>query len=269
MTFRFFRRPAMAAVALATATLLSGAPAQAVNLFSVSQDVQVGQQAARDAERRMRLVHDRAVNAYVNAVGQRLAAHAPGPRFRYQFKVVDASDINAFALPGGYIYVNRGLLRAVRSEAELAGVMAHEIAHVAERHGTEQATKAYGAQAGLGLLGRLIAGRDRRVGLPERIAGAVGLQAAFMKFSRDNEHEADRVGVQIMSRAGYDPRAMADFFDLLQAQRRRNPGAVARFFSSHPAPVNRSANIRAQAQGMRRGNGRTVGNLRAVQARLA
>jgi predicted Zn-dependent protease len=144
--------------------------------------------------------------------------------------------------------VNRGLIAAARNEGELAGVLAHEIAHVAERHGTEQATKAYGAQAGVSLLARVLGGRDGRLGVPEQIAGSLGLNALFMKFSRDAENEADRVGARMMAGAGYDPLAMASFFDLLHSQQRRNPNAVARFFSSHPSPANRSANIRAYAR---------------------
>ena len=257
-----------AGAAVLAVSFASSAPAAAVNLFSVQQDVQVGRQAAAQAERQMPILRDAQVTSYVNAIVRRLAAQAPGPDFPYQAKVVNSAEINAFALPGGYVYVNRGLISAVRNEAELAGVLAHEIAHVAERHGTEQATKAYGAQAGVGILAQLLGGRDRRLGVPEQIIGSLGVNAAFMKFSRDAEHEADRVGAQIMARAGYDPMAMATFFDLLQAQRRSNPNAVAKFFSSHPPASDRSARIRGYASQLGRGNGRQVGNLRALQARL-
>ena len=267
MTYRNSRLAV--AGSLLAATLASAAPAAAVNLFSVEQDVQAGRQAASQVERQMPILRDAQVTSYVNAIVRRLAAQAPGPEFPYQVKVVNSAELNAFALPGGYLYVNRGLIRAVRSEAELAGVLAHEIAHVAERHGTEQATKAYGAQAGVGLLAGILGGRDRRVGLPEQIVASLGVNAAFMKFSRNAEHEADRVGASIMSRAGYDPLAMASFFELLQAQRRSNPNAVAAFFSSHPPASDRSARIRSYAARLDRGNGRQVGNLRAVQSRLS
>jgi predicted Zn-dependent protease len=260
-------RRGVAAAALALG-LASAVPASAINLFSQQQEVQIGQRAAADAERQLPILRDGSVEGYVNAVVRRLAAAAPGARYPYQAKVVNSADINAFALPGGFIYVNRGLIDAVRNEGELAGVLAHEMAHVAERHGTEQMTKAYGVQAGAGILASILAGRDRRLGLGEQIVGSLGLNALMFKFSRDAETEADRVGAQMMARAGYDPMAMASFFDLLQSQRRGNPNAVAQFFSTHPAPANRSANIRAQANSLGRGNGRTVGNLRAVQARL-
>ena len=261
-----FRRAGFGVLALSVA---SAAPAAAVNLFSVQQEMQAGRQAASEVERQMPILRDAQATRYVNAIVQRLAAQAPGPEFPYQVKIVNSREINAFALPGGYLYVNRGLINAVRSEGELAGVLAHEIAHVAERHGTEQATKAYGAQAALPILGQILGGRDRRMGLPEQIVGTLGVNAAFMKFSRNAEHEADRVGAEIMARAGYDPMAMASFFDVLQAQRRSNPNAVAQFFSSHPQPADRSNRIRQHASQLGGGNGRYVGNLRAVQSRLS
>ena len=182
--------------------------------------------------------------------------------------MVNAADLNAFALPGGYIYVNRGLIKAARNEGELAGVLAHEMAHVAQRHGTSQVSKAYGAQLGLGLLSGVLGGRDNRLGMAEQIVGSLGLNALFMKFSRNAENEADRVGARMMASAGYDPMGMASFFDLL-ASRQGGGGGVPGFLSSHPSPRNRSANIRAQAAQLG-GDGRTaqVGGLQNVQARL-
>jgi len=265
--FRTFSRRALAA-ALFSLSLASATPAAAINLFSVQQDAEVGRQAAQDAERQLPMLRDGTTEGYINAIVQRLAAVAPGPRFPYRARVVNAAEINAFALPGGYVYVNRGLIEAVRNEGELAGVLAHEMAHVAQRHGTSQATKAYGAQMGVGLLGSLLGGRDRRLGVGEQIIGSLGLNALFMKFSRNAESEADRVGAQMMSRAGYDPMAMASFFDLLAAQQRGNPSAVSQFFSDHPSPQNRSASIRALAAHLGRGRETQVGGLRTVQARL-
>ena len=265
--FRRFSRPAVAA-ALFSLSLASATPAAAINLFSVQQDAEMGRQAAQDAERQLPMLRDGTTEGYINAIVQRLAAVAPGPRFPYRARVVNAAEINAFALPGGYVYVNRGLIEAVRNEGELAGVLAHEMAHVAQRHGTSQATKAYGAQMGVGLLGSLLGGRDHRLGVGEQVIGSLGLNALFMKFSRNAESEADRVGAQMMSRAGYDPMAMANFFDLLAAQQRGNPSAVSQFFSDHPSPQNRSASIRALAARLGRGRGTQVGGLQTVQARL-
>jgi predicted Zn-dependent protease len=260
---------ALVASSLACGVGLVSAPsAQAINLFSVRQDAEIGRQAAADAERQLPMVRDGSVESYVNAIVDRLAGVAPGPRFDYQARVVNAADINAFSLPGGFIYVNRGLIEAVRSEGELAGVLAHEMAHVAQRHGTSQVSKAYGAQLGLGLLAGVLGGRDHRIGMGEQIVGSLGLNALFMKFSRNAENEADRVGAQMMARAGYDPLAMASFFDVLAAEQRRNPGSVEKFFSSHPAPRDRAANIRAQSAQLGRGRTTQVGGLQAVQARL-
>jgi len=253
---------------LVTVSLASTAPAAAINLFSVQQDAELGRRAAADAERQLPMLRDGSVEGYVNAIVRRLAAAAPGPRFEYRARVVNAADLNAFALPGGFVYVNRGLIEAVRNEGELAGVLAHEMAHVAQRHGTSQVTKAYGAQLGVGLLSGVLGGRDRRLGPAEQIVGSLGLNALFMKFSRNAENEADRVGARMMAGAGYDPMAMASFFDLLAEQQRRNPGGVAQFFSSHPSAQNRSASIRAEAARLGRGRTTQVGGLQSVQARL-
>src|SRR5262245_31557980 len=218
------------------------------NIFSVNQDIEIGRQSAAEVEAQMPIIRDRSIEAYVNAVGKRLAAVAPGADYPYQFKVVNASDINAFALPGGYMYVNRGLIEAARSEGELAGVMAHEMAHVALRHGTNQASKAYMGQAGLAVLGGLTGGKKQST---QRIIGALGgfgMNALFLKFSRTDETQADIVGSQMMAKAGYDPQDMVSFFELLRSQSSKDPGKVAQFFSSHPAPKDRAARIRQEAK---------------------
>jgi predicted Zn-dependent protease len=260
-------RRGVTAAALALG-LASAVPASAINLFSQQQEVQIGRQAAADAERQLPMLRDGSVEGYVNAVVSRLAAAAPGARYPYQAKVVNSADINAFALPGGPIYVNRGLIDAARNEGELAGVLAHEMAHVALRHGTQQMTKAYGVQAGAGILASILAGRDRRLGIGEQVIGSLGVNALMLKFSRDAESQADREGARMMARAGYDPMAMASFFDLLAAQQHGNPSSVSQFFSDHPSPQNRSASIRALAAQLPRGRGTQVGGLQTVQARL-
>src|ERR1044071_294968 len=163
-----FVRARIAAFSIATAmALYAGAGAAQTqfkpgfNLFSQDQDQEIGKQSAAEAERQLPILHDQSIDAYVGRVGKRLASAAPGAKYLYRFKVVNASDVNAFALPGGYMYVNRGLIEAVQNEGQLAGVMAHEMAHVALRHGTSQASKAYLGQAGLGLLGGLLGKDDR------------------------------------------------------------------------------------------------------------
>jgi len=242
----------VAASFLAAALAITGASAQTkikagFNIFSTEQDVEIGRQSAAQVEQQLPMIEDRRVVAYVHAVGQRLAAAMPGSKFNYQFKVVDASDVNAFALPGGFMYVNRGLIEAAKNEGQLAGVLAHEMAHVALRHGTNQASKAYLGQTGLGLLGGLLSKGDS--GSSDKIVGAVGgfgLNALFLKFSRTDEEQADVVGAQTLARAGYDPQDMVDFFETLRSLQSRNPSKVEQFFSSHPAPANRAARIRSE-----------------------
>jgi hypothetical protein len=240
------------------------------NVFSAEQDVQIGQQSAAEAERQLPLVRDGSVEGYADRVGRRLAANAPGPKFPYTFKVVNASDINAFALPGGPVYVTRGIVDSLRNEGELAGVMAHEISHVALRHGTNQASKAYLAQAGIGLLGGILGGGGGSgTGQIIQAVGGFGLNALFLKFSRTAESQADILGTQIMARAGYDPQAMVTMFQLLRAQQSRDPGKVAQFFSDHPNPQNREARVRQEAQLLKaRGSTTVVGGLESVQAQL-
>jgi len=238
------------------------------NIFSVEQDVEIGQQSAAEAEKQLPLLRDRATEGYINEIGQRLAAVAPGAKYPYRFKAVNVSDVNAFALPGGFMYINRGLIETARSEGELAGVMAHEMAHVALRHGTNQASKAYLAQAGLGVLGGVLGS-----GAAGQIIGAVGgfgLNAVFLKFSRNAETQADIVGAQMMAKAGYNPLDMASMFETLQERAGREPGKVEQFFSSHPSPNNRSKRIHEEARLLpQRSRTNPVGDFRRLQASLA
>ena len=265
--------PRLWIVALTLMTLTTAADAQTqikpgFNLFSPAQDQEIGRQSADAAERELPILRDQSIEAYVDRIGARLAAVAPGAKYPYQFKVVNASDINAFALPGGYLYVNRGLIEAAQNEGQLAGVMAHEVAHVALRHGTSQASKAYLAQTGLGLLGGL-AGKDDP-SAEQRIAalGGFGLNTLFLKFSRTAEQQADITGAQMMAAAGYDPSDMADFFAILANEQDRNPGKVAQFFSSHPAPANRAARINEEIELLAVRQSRPVGGFAQVKAEL-
>lgn len=208
------------------------------NLFSKSQDVQLGREAAAQVERSMRLVNDAQLSSYVSRIGQRLAAapEADSASFPYTFKVVQDNSINAFALPGGPTFVNTGLILAAENEAQLAGVMAHEIAHVALRHGTNQATKAMGLQMVAGLLGAGVGGHGSLLGQLSQMGIAFGANSVLLKYSRDAERQADLLGARIMARAGYNPLEMARFFEKLEAQ----GGAHGpEFLSSHPNPGNR------------------------------
>ncbi|HEX9893903.1 MAG TPA: M48 family metallopeptidase [Gemmatimonadales bacterium] len=238
------------------------------NLFTVEQDIELGRQSAAEAERRLTLLSNRNVDNYLNRIVQRLAAGAPGARYPYQIKAVNAAEINAFALPGGPMYVNRGLIETARTEAELAGVLAHEMSHVALRHGTHQASKVYLTRSGLGILGGLIGKPSSSASRIVNTIGGVGLNAVFLKFSRDDEYEADKVGAEIMAQAGYDPRAMASFLELLRAEQGRNPGKLETFFSSHPPAADRETRIRQRAATLGSGRTQVVGGFETMRSRL-
>jgi predicted Zn-dependent protease len=239
------------------------------NKYKVTDDVKLGRQAAQEAEQQLPILNDSQVTGYVSSVGQRLVNSIPSqfqhPEFSYYFKVVNARDINAFALPGGPMYVNRGMIESAREEGEMAGVMAHELAHVALRHGTAQASKAqkYGTAAGiLGILGQIIGGP---AGAAAQIAGQ-GVGVYFLKFSREYETEADILGAQIMARAGYDPMDLANMFRTIEQQ---GGGSSGGFLSSHPSPANRYARIQQEARMLRVENPiRDTRDFQQVQARL-
>jgi len=218
------------------------------NKYSVQDDVKLGRQAAQEAEQQFPLLRDEEVRGYVEDVGRRLVNAIPSefqhPEFQYYFKVINASDINAFALPGGPMYVNRGMIEAAHTEGEMAGVMAHELSHVALRHGTAQASKGqkYGVLAGIaGIAGTILGGPG--VGQLAQAPFAVYL----LKFSREYETEADILGAQIMARAGYDPRDLANMFRTLEQQ----GGGGGGFLSDHPSPSDRYARIDREAQSLR------------------
>ncbi|MFN2598281.1 MAG: M48 family metalloprotease [Pyrinomonadaceae bacterium] len=209
------------------------------NLFTPQQDVEVGRRSAEQIAHQVPLLNDQPTLNYVRALGARLAAKAPGEKFPYEFNVIATRDINAFALPGGFVFVNAGAIMAAKDEGELAGVMAHEITHVALRHGTSQASKAYLAQKGLGILGRVF-GRDNDLGQVVGAVGGVGANMLFLRFGRTAESQADLEGARIMADAGYDPRDMAAFFKTLEQQGGDRP---PEFLSDHPDPGNRAAAI--------------------------
>jgi hypothetical protein len=239
------------------------------NKYKPADDVKVGRQAASEVEQQMPILNDAQTTNYVSRVGMRLVSAIPPefqhPEFQYYFKVINASDINAFALPGGPMYVNRGMIEAARNEGEMAGVMAHELSHVALRHGTAQASKAqkYGLLAGiLGIGGQIIGGP---AGAAAQVAGQ-GVGVYFLKFSREYETEADILGSQIMARAGYDPHDLANMFQTIE---RQSGGGGGGFMSSHPSPANRYARINQEASYLRIVNPvRDSREFAQVQARL-
>ena len=215
------------------------------NMFSPQQDVEVGQQVAYQAERQLPLLYDSRVDDYLNALGRRLAAHAPGPRFPYTYKMVDDRTINAFALPGGPVYIHRGVIEAAENEAQLAGVMAHETAHVALRHGTNQASKAYLARFPLAILGGVM-GRNSAGGMLAQLGAGFAANSLFLKYSRNAETQADVLGAQILYDSGYDPRTLVQFFETIQSRSRS--GSSSEFFSNHPNPENRAGRVNQEVQ---------------------
>lgn len=225
------------------------------NMFSAQQDVEVGQQASLEAERQVLLLNDPRVDNYLNSVGQRLVSNAPGYKFPYTFKAVNDRAINAFALPGGHMYINRGTIEAANTEAQLAGVMAHEASHVALRHGTSQASKGSTAQVPLAILGGLLGSNSTGAALAQLGAGFT-VNSVLLKYSRDAESQADLLGTQILYDSGYDPRGMSQFFETLQAQDKG--GNRVAFFNSHPNPDRRIENVNEEVA--RLGNGQRGSN---------
>jgi hypothetical protein len=222
------------------------------NKYPLSQDVQLGNEAAAQAREQLPLMRDDAVSSYVEEVGRRLVEAIPPElqhdEFKYTFETVNVRDINAFALPGGPMFVNRGMIEAANNEGEVAGVMAHEISHVVLRHGTAQAGKATTAQAGRvagAILGAIIGG-----GVGSAIAQGTqfGIGAAFLRYGREYEKQADIEGAQIMARAGYDPRDMANMFKTIE---RTAGGGGPEWLSDHPNPGNRSEYIEEEARSLR------------------
>ena len=217
------------------------------NKYTPQQDVQIGREAAAEVRKEYPMINDRQIEGYLERLGDRLVEAAPrelnNPVFEYSFSPVNLKDINAFALPGGPMFVNRGMIEAATTEGEVAGVMAHELAHVLLRHGTANATKAQGFQ--IGALAGAIAGAVIGGGWGQVIqqGSQFGLGTWLMKYSREYEKQADLIGAQIMARAGYDPRDLARMFETIQKQ--GGNGGPPQWLSSHPNPGNRTQYINA------------------------
>jgi predicted Zn-dependent protease len=218
---------------MASAMSVSVAAAQ-FTLISVEDEISLGRQAQQQVRKEVPRLTDATVEKYIAGVGRRLAARTTGPKYPYSFSVANYREINAFALPGGPVWVHRGTLAAAANEAQLAAVLAHEIAHISQRHAADQISKSLVANGLIGLLGAML-GNDR--GAQTAQLGARILAGGYMlKFSRDDEREADSVGAQIMRRAGWDAREMIAFMETLRREQGRDPAAMEVFLSSHPAP---------------------------------
>lgn len=243
-----YKRSTPLAVALVSVMLAaacrSGGGAGDFNLISIEEEWQLGAQLSQDIARQVRLSNDPTLNNYINQMGQRLVSQTPEPfnRLPWQFHVVEDPAINAFAIPGGHIYVHTGLIANADNAAELAGVLAHEISHVTARHSTEQISRQYG----LSVLAGVALGQNP--GALAQIAAQILAGGAMARFSREAEREADELGIQAMARAGYNPIGMATMFEELLEHRQGQPGRVEQFFSTHPLTEERVRDARNRAE---------------------
>lgn len=200
-----------------------------INFYSFDKEVAIGRQFAQEIDRSAKMIEDPLIVEYINRVGQNLVLHSDA-KVPFTIKVIDADEVNAFALPGGFFYVNKGLVLTADNEAELAGPMAHEIAHVAARHGVEQASK--GQIVNWGTLPLIFLGGWGGFAIQQ--AAALAIPLGFLKFSRAAEEEADIFAAQYLWAAGYDPHALVTFFEKLQAKEKKKPGTMSKIFSTHP-----------------------------------
>jgi len=214
-----------------------------VNFWSLEKEIALGKQLANEVERQAKMVDDPIIGEYVNRIGQNLVRNSDA-KVPFTIKVLDSEEVNAFALPGGYFFVNSGLILRADSESELAGVMAHEIAHVAARHGTRQATR--GELINIATIPLLFMGGW--AGYAVRQGASLAIPMGFLAFTRGMEREADYLGVQYMYKAGYDPTSFVDFFEKIQTMEKKKPGSVAKVFSTHPMTDDRIAASQQEIQ---------------------
>jgi predicted Zn-dependent protease len=210
-----------------------------INFYSLEHEIALGKSLAQEVERSSKMIDDPVVTEYVNRVGQNLVRNSDA-RVPFTIKVIDSDEVNAFALPGGFFYVNSGLILRAQEESELAGVMAHEISHVCARHGTKNATKGEAMQ--LAMIPLMLLGPGGWAGYGIYEAASLAIPVTYLKFSRDAEREADYLGLQYMYKAGYDPNSYVTFFERLQADEKRRPGTIPKVFSTHPPTPERIEN---------------------------
>src|SRR5579864_936103 len=214
-----------------------------VNFYSLEKEIALGKQLAQEVERQAKIIDDPIIAEYVNRVGQNLVRNSDA-KVPFTIKVLDSEEVNAFALPGGFFFVNSGLMLKAESESELAGVMAHEIAHVAARHGTKQATR--GEIINLASIPLIFMGGW--AGYAIRQGAGLAIPMGFLTFTRANEREADYLGLQYLYKTGYDPTAFVDFFEKIQSMEKKKPGTVSKVFSTHPMTDDRITSAQTEIQ---------------------
>ena len=221
--------------------LVAGSAGLAGCGVSTQQEIQMGRQYAAEINRQLPIVDDPAVHRYINNLGNRIQRQQGNRDIPYTYYVVNSDEINAFAVPGGFVYVNRGLIERTDNLSELAGVLSHEIGHVEARHSAEMMERMQAAEVGVGLASVLLGGA------PSGLAGAavnVGAQAYFARHSREAENEADQIAVRLLPGAGIDPAGLVTFFKELIEERERTPSTLEQWFSTHPLTEERIANVR-------------------------
>jgi predicted Zn-dependent protease len=216
-----------------------------VNFYSLEKEIALGKQLAQEVERQAKIIDDPIIAEYINRVGQNIVRNSDA-KVPFTIKVLDSEEVNAFALPGGFFFVYSGLILKADSEAELAGVMAHEIAHVAARHGTRQATR--GELAQIGMIAMSIAIPYGWTGYAIRQGAGLAIPMGFLQFTKAFEREADYLGLQYLYKAGYDPIAFVDFFEKIQTLEKKKPGSMAKVFSTHPMTDDRIKSAQTEIQ---------------------
>jgi predicted Zn-dependent protease len=235
-----------------------------LTLISVNDEIALGRQAQAEVQAQTPRIDDGEVVSYVRNVFQQLARHTSGPRYPYSVSMANYAEVNAFSLPGGPVWVHRGVLSAAQNESQLAGVLAHEIAHIERRHVARQISKQMVAGGILALIERVLP--NDRPGKIGEVAAGVAAQSVILKYGRDDERDADREGTRLLRQSGWDARGLADFLDVLRRQQGRDPSSVEIFLSNHPGPAERAAALRAA--GLRSGGRRDTDAFHRVQARL-
>jgi beta-barrel assembly-enhancing protease len=240
--------------------------AAAVVLVSVEEEIEIGRAANEQARKQMPEFKDSTVTRYVRDIGKRLVRAAPGAKYPYSFVVADLPEINAFSLPGGPVWINRGVLSRAANESQVASVLAHEVAHIAMRHGADRLTQGMVARWGLGLLGALL-GNTGGAGTAQAAASML-TGGVFLKFNRAEEREADEVGMTILTRSGWSGRGMVELFQMLAREAKRDGSSMNAFLSSHPSPQDRIDNLSTQMKRYKSG-ARDSERYRSVKGHLA